>query len=354
MSTVIVVVMRSFDVVVIGAGPAGEVAAGRLAEAGLEVAIVEDRPRRRRVLVLGVHAVEGAAAAGRGRSREVRRVPGAARGGDRRARRPGRARPPRRGHPRPRRLGQLPWLEDKRHRALPRPRPARRRAARRRRRRGARGAPRRHPRRRLARRCCRRSRGSTRSPSRGPTARRRPPSRSPSALVILGGGVVGVEMAQAYRTLGAEVTLIEGERRLLPREEEFACEQVTEALASTASTSAPAARPTKVVQDGDTITVHLDDGTTVDADAAARRARPHAAHRGARARERRARGRRLRRGRRAHARPRPRLAVRDRRRQRPRRCSRTWASTRRGSPPTTSSATTSRSSTAPTARSRRA
>src|SRR5215204_2122065 len=35
--------MRSFDVVVIGAGPAGEVAAGRLAEQGLEVAIVEDR-----------------------------------------------------------------------------------------------------------------------------------------------------------------------------------------------------------------------------------------------------------------------------------------------------------------------
>src|SRR3954471_9313070 len=35
--------MRSFDVVVIGAGPAGEVAAGRLAEHGLDVAIVEDR-----------------------------------------------------------------------------------------------------------------------------------------------------------------------------------------------------------------------------------------------------------------------------------------------------------------------
>ena len=35
--------MRTFDVVVIGAGPAGEVAAGRLAGHGLSVAIVEDR-----------------------------------------------------------------------------------------------------------------------------------------------------------------------------------------------------------------------------------------------------------------------------------------------------------------------
>ena len=35
--------MRSFDVVVIGAGPAGEVAAGRLGDHGLSVAIVEDR-----------------------------------------------------------------------------------------------------------------------------------------------------------------------------------------------------------------------------------------------------------------------------------------------------------------------
>ena len=33
--------MREFDVVVLGAGPAGEVAAGRLADGGLSVAVVE-------------------------------------------------------------------------------------------------------------------------------------------------------------------------------------------------------------------------------------------------------------------------------------------------------------------------
>src|SRR5215213_2414997 len=34
--------MRTFDVIVLGAGPAGEVAAGRLGERGLSVALVED------------------------------------------------------------------------------------------------------------------------------------------------------------------------------------------------------------------------------------------------------------------------------------------------------------------------
>src|SRR5688572_30036143 len=35
--------MQTFDVIVIGAGPAGEVVAGRLGDRGLSVAIVEDR-----------------------------------------------------------------------------------------------------------------------------------------------------------------------------------------------------------------------------------------------------------------------------------------------------------------------
>src|SRR4051812_19712636 len=40
----------------------------------------------------------------------------------------------------------------------------------------------------------------------------------PRRLVIMGGGPVGVEMAQAVRRLGGEVVLLEGDGRLLPRE----------------------------------------------------------------------------------------------------------------------------------------
>ena len=52
----------------------------------------------------------------------------------------------------------------------------------------------------------------------------------PERLVILGGGVVGVEMAQAYRSFGAQVTLIEAGDRVLSREEPFASEDVQDAL----------------------------------------------------------------------------------------------------------------------------
>ena len=52
----------------------------------------------------------------------------------------------------------------------------------------------------------------------------------PERLVILGGGVVGVEMAQAWRSLGSQVTLIEAADRLIAGEGPFASEQVAEAL----------------------------------------------------------------------------------------------------------------------------
>jgi len=54
--------------------------------------------------------------------------------------------------------------------------------------------------------------------------------RVPESMAILGGGPVGSELAQAWATLGTKVTLIEGGERLLSREEPFAGEEVAKAL----------------------------------------------------------------------------------------------------------------------------
>lgn len=43
--------------------------------------------------------------------------------------------------------------------------------------------------------------------------------RLPASLAVMGGGAIGVEMAQAFSRLGSAVTVVEGMDRLLPREE---------------------------------------------------------------------------------------------------------------------------------------
>jgi pyruvate/2-oxoglutarate dehydrogenase complex dihydrolipoamide dehydrogenase (E3) component len=255
--------MESFDVVVVGGGPAGEVAAGRLATAGLEVALVEDD------LVGGecsFYACMPSKALLRPQEilREIHRIPGAAEavtGGldveavlkrrdevvhdldD---------------------SSMLPWLDDqgiklfrgfgvlageKRVKVGDDELEARQAVI-------------------LA--------GGTRAafpPIEGlreaePWTNREATTAKtvPSAIVILGGGVFGTELAQAYRSLGAEVTLIEGERRLLPTEEEFACAQVTDALVEQGVDVRTGRKAAKVEQTGDTLRVHMDDGSTVDAE----------------------------------------------------------------------------------------
>ena len=122
------------------------------------------------------------------------------------------------------------------------------------------------------------------------------------ASSIMGGGVVGVEMSQAYASLGARVTLIEGERRLLPREEEFACEQVTDALAEQGVDIRTGQKATAVARDGDA--GHRDarrrrDGRRRRSCSSRSAATPQVG--GPRARDGRDRARGLRRGRRARA-----------------------------------------------------
>jgi pyruvate/2-oxoglutarate dehydrogenase complex dihydrolipoamide dehydrogenase (E3) component len=52
----------------------------------------------------------------------------------------------------------------------------------------------------------------------------------PGSLIVIGGGPVGAELAQAFATLGSDVTLLERESRLLERDEPFAAEQVAAGL----------------------------------------------------------------------------------------------------------------------------
>jgi dihydrolipoamide dehydrogenase len=52
----------------------------------------------------------------------------------------------------------------------------------------------------------------------------------PESMIVLGGGPVGSELAQAWASLGTDVVLVEGGPHLLSREEAFAGEEVGEAL----------------------------------------------------------------------------------------------------------------------------
>jgi pyruvate/2-oxoglutarate dehydrogenase complex dihydrolipoamide dehydrogenase (E3) component len=90
--------------------------------------------------------------------------------------------------------------------------------------------------------------------------------RIPPSMVVLGGGPVGSELAQAWSTLGTSVTLVEGAGRLLPREEPFAGEQVAEALRKEHGVDVRTGTlAQRVAPDGDGVEVELDDGETVAA-----------------------------------------------------------------------------------------
>jgi dihydrolipoamide dehydrogenase len=88
----------------------------------------------------------------------------------------------------------------------------------------------------------------------------------PGRLVMVGGGVVGAEMSQAWQALGSAVTLIEGEGHLLPREETFACELVTDALTDLGVDIRTGQRAERVQRTGDTVRVTLSDGAEVEGD----------------------------------------------------------------------------------------
>ena len=84
----------------------------------------------------------------------------------------------------------------------------------------------------------------------------------PGRLVVVGGGVVGSELAQAWRRLGAEVTLLAAGDRLLTSTEAKAGELVAAALRDEGIDVRLGARVERVGRDGDgEVTVHTGDGS---------------------------------------------------------------------------------------------
>src|SRR5262249_13121850 len=88
----------------------------------------------------------------------------------------------------------------------------------------------------------------------------------PGRLVVLGGGVAGVELGQAWLTLGSEVAVIAGGPRLLAREEEFARRFVPDGLAARGVEIHTNSRATSVERDVNEVRVTLEGGGVVNGD----------------------------------------------------------------------------------------
>jgi len=88
----------------------------------------------------------------------------------------------------------------------------------------------------------------------------------PSRLLILGGGPVGVEMAQAVQRLGGEAVVIEGAERLLPREAAPLGEALAEALRRDGIEIDLGVRASAARREGDDYVLKLDDGRDLRGD----------------------------------------------------------------------------------------
>ena len=92
------------------------------------------------------------------------------------------------------------------------------------------------------------------------------PARLYSSIVIIGGGVIGVEFATFYSDLGCQVTLIEGLERLLPSMDRDISQNLTQILKKRGVKVYTKALVSQVTREGDGLCVHF---TSKDAAATA-------------------------------------------------------------------------------------
>lgn len=87
----------------------------------------------------------------------------------------------------------------------------------------------------------------------------------PSSLVVLGGGAVGVELAQVFARFGVDVTVVEALDRLVPADEPEVGPVLAEVLAGEGVDVRVGVKATEVHRDGARVAVELENGTAVAA-----------------------------------------------------------------------------------------
>lgn len=90
--------------------------------------------------------------------------------------------------------------------------------------------------------------------------------RLPGSLLVLGGGAVGLELAQVFARFGVGVTIVEELDRLLPTEEPEASALVTDVLSSEGLTIRTGTRVERASHDGGRFTLSLASGDEVTGD----------------------------------------------------------------------------------------
>src|SRR6202044_3643989 len=90
--------------------------------------------------------------------------------------------------------------------------------------------------------------------------------RVPSSVIILGGGVIGVEFASVWRSFGADVTIVEMLPHLLPLEDESSSKLVERAFRRRGIGYKLGAKFEGVKDTESGVTVTLEGGTTIDAE----------------------------------------------------------------------------------------
>ena len=88
----------------------------------------------------------------------------------------------------------------------------------------------------------------------------------PSHVVILGGGVIGVEFASVWRSFGAEVTIVEALDHLVPTEDIALSKALERAFRKRGIASRLGVRFSGVSQSPDGVSVKLEDGSEIAAD----------------------------------------------------------------------------------------